>query len=108
MKSVATNVDISIGSYPVLLIRRAILAILLPNFLTSCLGFFHEPYFLQGLDKGVNGGRVDLLMLLDNGAKYLRTRGVIPEVFFDILPDIKRDGHKHSLSASSKIVVVKI
>ena len=39
-------------------------------------GIIRESYFLQGLDKRANHRRVDLLLLLDDGAKYLDPRGV--------------------------------
>ena len=44
-------------------------------------GFVYEPHVLQGLDKCTNGGRVDLLLLLDNNIEYLGTLGVLPKVF---------------------------
>ena len=36
---------------------------------------------MQGLYKFANGGIVDLILILDNGAEDLRDIGVIPEVF---------------------------
>ena len=71
-------------------------------------GFFREPHFLQGLEKRVNSGRVDMFLLLDHGAEDLRTRGIIPEVFFNSFPDLKCYGCEHSLSTPSNIVAVKV
>ena len=63
---------------------------------------------LQGLDKSKNSGRVDLLLILDNVAEDLGTRGVVPEVFLGSFLKLKCDGHNHRLSAPNKIVTVKI
>ena len=43
--------------------------------------------FLQGLDKRADSGRVDLLLLFDNGAEELGTGGTVPMAFF-IVPQI--------------------
>ena len=56
----------------------------------------------------MNRGRVDLLLLLDDGVEYLGPRGVLPEVFLSSLPDIECYGRKHSLSAPSKIFAVEV
>ena len=63
---------------------------------------------MQGLDKRANGRIVDLLLHLGDGAEDLVTGGVVPEVFFDSLPDLERDGRKHSLSPPSNIVAVRV
>ena len=70
-------------------------------------GFFHELHFFKGFDKRANNGRVDMLLILDNGAENLRNGGIIPEVFFYSLPKFKRDGREHIFSAPSKIVAVE-
>ena len=56
----------------------------------------------------MGGVRVYLLLLLDNGAEKLGTRGVVPKDFFDSLPKLKSDGHGHTLSYPIKIVAVKV
>ena len=108
MKSVATKLDRSIVANPVLLIQRAISDILLQKFSISCLGSSVNLVFLLGLDKRENGGRVDLLLILDDCAEDLCTRGCITEVFFGGLPKLKCDGRKHRLSTPSDIVTVEV
>ena len=34
--------------------------------------------------------------------------GVLPDFFFNILPELERDGREHRLSALSKVVAVKV
>ena len=70
--------------------------------------FVLESHFLQGLDKGANGRRFELLLLLEDGAKNLGPGGVIPEVFFNGLTEVDHDRHENSLSAPSKIFAVKV
>ena len=70
--------------------------------------FVCKPHFLQGLDKRANGRTVNLLLILDESEEELRTRGVTPEVFFDIPPDLERNGREHSLSAPRNIVAVEV
>ena len=71
-------------------------------------GFVREPHFLQGLDKRANSGIVDLLLLYYDGVEYLGSGGVIPKVFFSILPELECDGREHSLFSPSSIVAVKV
>ena len=63
---------------------------------------------MQVLDKRVNSGRVDLFLLLYDGAKDVGTRGVVTKVFFNSLPYLECDGRDHSLSNPSKISAVKV
>ena len=49
-----------------------------------------------------------MLLLLDDGSEDLGTLGVLPKVFLNIFPKIKLDGHDHSISVPSKIVVVEV
>ena len=56
----------------------------------------------------MNSGRVDMLLPSDNGAEDLGTGGIVPGIFFDINPDIKHGGRKHSLSALIQIVTVRV
>ena len=53
-------------------------------------------------------GRVDMLLILNDGTEYLRTRGAVREVYFNSLPELKPDGNELSLSAQSEIVSVKV
>ena len=101
MKAVTNNVYRSIGLDSVLMIRWAISAISFPGSSVSLI-------FLQGLYKRTNVRIVDLLLILDDGSEDLRTVGVVPKVFFDILPDIKRDGCEHRISDPSNIAEVKV
>ena len=39
----------------------------------------------------MNGGRVDLLMILDDGTEDIGPRGVVTEVFFYSILELKRD-----------------
>ena len=55
-----------------------------------------------------NGGRVDLLLFLDNGEEDLGTGFFMPEVFFYSLSKLKRDESKHIFSDPSKIVAVEV
>ena len=48
-----------------------------------------------------------MLLILDDGSEYLGPRSVVPEVFFDSIPDLERDVYKHSLSVPSEIVAFK-
>ena len=58
------------------------------------------------MDKHANGVIVDILLLLDNGPEDLGTGGVVPEVFLDILPKLKRDGHEHRFPVPIDMVTV--
>ena len=53
-------------------------------------------------------GRVDMLLVLNDGTEYLRTRGAVREVYFNSLTELKPDGNELSLSAQSEIVSVKV
>ena len=97
----------SIGVDYVPLIGQASSSIFLQKFSTSCPGWSVSLIFLQGLEKRVGGGRVDLLLLLGDGPKDLVTRGVVPEVFFNSLSELDRDRCKHSLYYSICIVSVR-
>ena len=79
-----TKVKKSIGADPVSLIQWAIWAILLPKFSMSCLIFSMSHIFCKAWTSK-NNGRVDLLMLLGDGAEDLGPRGVVYEVIFDNL-----------------------
>ena len=56
----------------------------------------------------MDGGRVELLTLLGNGAEDLGAGDVVPEVIFNSLPDLKRDGRDHILYAPIKIFAVQV
>ena len=73
------------------------------NFLS---GLLREPNFLQGLDKRANGRRIDMFLLLGDGAKYLGPRGVISEVIFFSSLELDRDGLDHSVSVPREVVAV--
>ena len=60
------------------------------------------------MDKRTNRGIVDLLLVLDDGAKDIGAGGVVPEVFLNSLSEIKHDGRKHILSSQSVIIAVKV
>ena len=45
-------------------------------------GLVREPRVLKGLDKHVNDIRVDLLLILDDSEKYLRTRGFLTKKIY--------------------------
>ena len=63
---------------------------------------------MQGLDKRANVGRVDLLLILDYGAKYLGPGGVLPKVLFNGLPELECDEHKNRILDPSNVFTVKV
>ena len=70
--------------------------------------FVPGPHFLQGLDKRTNGGRFDLLVLLDDREKDLGTGGVVCEVLFNRLPSINNNRRVYSISDTIKILSVEV
>ena len=63
---------------------------------------------MQGLDKRANGGRVGQFLILDDGAKNIVPKVIVPEVFFNSFPDLEYDVREHSLYSPSEIVAVKV
>ena len=49
-----------------------------------------------------------MFMLVNDGTKDLGPGGVIPEVFFNSIPELKCDGRENRLSTPIKIVAVKV
>ena len=63
---------------------------------------------MEGLDKRENAGRVDMLLILDDGAEDFRPGFIAPEEFFDIISKLKHDGRDHGRFSPSNIFVVKV
>ena len=108
MNSVATKLDRSIGAYPDFSDPTSYFGHIVAEVFNGLSGFVREPHFLQCLDRRADIGTVDLLLILDYGAGDFSTGGVIPDVFFNSLPELERDGRKHILSATSEIVTIEV